>query len=108
MELSTLLSTLYFTLPLSAGVVIGTLSGALSASLSPRRTFLVGLGTGLIGTGIVAVTVKLYGYYWDNLSGLWYDPSLMDQLMKEMREVIVALPVIVAVLTSAASVLICR
>ena len=91
------LNALYFALPLMTGVVVGLLSGILSTRFSTRRTVLVGLGIGLFGTGIVALSAAFYGYYWDHLSGWWHDPSR-----------IIFLPVLMAVLTSAASFLVCR
>ena len=106
--LLTVVNILYFTLPLMTGVVAGLLSGILTTRFSTRRTVLVGLGIGLFGTGVVAVSAKFYGYYWDHLSGWWYDPSGMDHFMKAMREVMIVLPVLMALLTSAASFLVCR
>jgi hypothetical protein len=90
------------------GVVVGLLSGILSTRFSTRRTVLVGLGIGLFGTGIVALSAAFYGYYWDHLSGWWHDPSRMDNFMEAIREVMIFLPVLMAVLTSAASFLVCR
>ena len=106
--LLTAVNALYFTMPLMTGVVAGLLSGILSTSISTRRAALVGLGIGLFGAGIVAASTKFYGYYWDYLSGGWLEPSQMDHFMKAMREVIVVLPVLMAVLTSAMSYLACR
>ena len=102
------LNALYFALPLMTGVVVGLLSGILSTRFSTRRTVLVGLGIGLFGTGIVALSAAFYGYYWDHLSGWWHDPSRMDNFMEAIREVMIFLPVLMAVLTSAASFLVCR
>ena len=106
--LLTAVNALYFTMPLMTGVVAGLLSGVRSTSISTRRAALVGLGIGLFGAGIVAASTKFYGYYWDYLSGGWLEPSQMDHFMKAMREVIVVLPVLMAVLTSAMSYLACR
>ena len=106
--LLTAVNVLYFTMPLMTGVVAGLLSGILSTSISTRRAVLVGLGIGLFGAGIVAASTKFYGYYWDYLSGWWFEPSQMDLFMKEMREVIVILPVLMAVLTSVTSFMACR
>ena len=78
--LLTVLNALYFALPLMTGVVVGLFSGTLSTRFSTRRTVLVGLGIGLFGTGIVAVSTQFYGYYWNHLSGWCYDPSRMDNL----------------------------